>query len=154
MREEDITITIYANDTNGNTGFDSIRVIKDTTSPFIEILKPEAGKSYSSPPDFNVSIQEVYLQSTWYTLNNGSEEFTFEGETGKIDESRWDILPLGNVTIQFYAEDKAGNMSLQEITVEKILSGDKPLILGPTSILIYITMFIGIAYALVRKHKK
>ena len=67
------------------------------------------------PPDFNISIEELKLNSTWYSLDAGSTTYNFTGLTGTINQSAWDAFPEGPVTIRFYANDSLGNVNFTEV---------------------------------------
>ena len=120
------TITFYANTTVGNLGFDSVVVGKDNTAPEITINSPSINQEFSATaPTFDLSIVEANLDTIWYALDNGIINITCE-TSGQINQTLWDALPEGNVTIRFYASDSAGNIGFQDITVIKEISQTPP----------------------------
>ncbi len=70
-------------------------------------------------PTFNLSITEINLNSTWYTLDDGITNTTFTELEGIIDQTLWWNMPIGLVTIRFYAEDVVGNVGYSEVVVIK-----------------------------------
>ena len=46
-------------------------------------------------------------------------EFSFTELTGTIDQDAWDNALEGNITITFYAEDRAGNVGTENVVVIK-----------------------------------
>ena len=128
--ETTVTIRFYANDTTGNIGFAEVTVIKDIISPQIEIYEPTLNEEFkSTPPNFNISIDESYLESTWYTIDGGVTNITFTGLIGSIEQNVWDTAPIGTVTLRFYARDLAGNEAFEEVTITK-KTDKKPAIPG------------------------
>jgi parallel beta-helix repeat protein len=122
-----VTWTFYANDTAGNIGFAEVTIRKDTNAPIITINNPQ--NSYvigATAPNFAISIDELNLDETWYSLNGGNN-ITFTGLTGAINQALWDALSEGNVIIRFYANDTAGNIGFQEVTVVKTISQPFPI---------------------------
>ncbi|MFX1298567.1 MAG: OmpL47-type beta-barrel domain-containing protein, partial [Promethearchaeota archaeon] len=70
-------------------------------------------------PDYNISIDEPYINSTWYTLDGGTTNIPFSGFTGTINQTEWDKKEDGTVTIRFYANDTLGNEGYDEVSVRK-----------------------------------
>lgn len=89
----------------------------DTISPVITIIKPLSGLFGSSAPDFNITFIEYQLEKTWYTIDNGLNNYTFTGVNGTINQTAWDLASSGLVTIRFYAKDLAGNIGTNVTTV-------------------------------------
>ena len=88
--------------------------IVDHWPPTIEINSPNSSKYGAIAPEFNIHVNETYLYSMWYTLNNSVKEYYFT-ENGTIDQDAWDALNDGNLTITFFAQDiawKTGSKSL------------------------------------------
>lgn len=115
-----VTITFYANDTNGNIGMSEIILRKDAISPIIMINKPNIGVIFNTTaPDYDILIAEIYLDYVWYTMDDGLHNFSIIAYSGTLDESLWDSLSDGDITIRFYANDTAGNIGISQITVNK-----------------------------------
>lgn len=115
-----ITITFYANDSLGNTGFVDIEIEKDITFPILVINSPKDGDVFSSEaPSFNITVIEKNFLSSWYSLDGGVTNFSISGYIGSINQTAWNNAPSGNIVITFYAKDKAGNIAYKETTVTK-----------------------------------
>ena len=114
-----VTITFYANDSAGNIGFVEVTIRKDVTAPIIAINNPQNSHIIGAiAPNFDISIDELNLDKTWYSLNGGNN-ITFTGLTGTINQALWDALSEGNIIIRFYANDSAGNIGFAEVTIRK-----------------------------------
>ena len=68
-----------------------------------------------------ISIVESNLESIWYTINDGVTNYTIYPQflQSTINQIAWDAAPYGNITIRFYAKDKAGNIGIKSVTVRK-----------------------------------
>ncbi len=121
-----ISIIFYANDSAGNIGFAEVTIRKDVNAPIITINNPQDSVVIgATAPSFDISIDELNLDKTWYSLNGGNN-VTFTGLTGTINQGLWDALPEGNVIIRFYANDTLGRIGFQEVTVVKDISQPSP----------------------------
>ncbi|MFX1322457.1 MAG: purple acid phosphatase family protein, partial [Promethearchaeota archaeon] len=119
---DSIRIIVYANDSLGNIYENSITVEKDITLPNITILLPEPNDTFGKdPPSFIIFVNDVNLDTMWYSLDGGTVNITFT-INGTIDETEWNKFLNGNITITFYANDTAGNVSFKEISIEKKVS--------------------------------
>ena len=115
-----VEIIFYAEDDVGHIGSDTVMVTKDTVDPVITITTPVVN-AYSGAPGYDISISEVNLDQYWYTLNGGSPIYILS-TTGTIDTTEWDTQPDGSVEIIFYAEDHAGHIGFESVTVTKDIS--------------------------------
>jgi len=112
-----VTITFYANDSAGRTNFSEVVVRIDIIAPFITINSPEANDLFGiNAPDFNISFVDNHLNDTWYTIDGGSNNYTFT-VNGTINQTAWDGRANGTVTIKFYANDTIGNLNSSEVIV-------------------------------------
>jgi len=50
------------------------------------------------------------LVSTWYKIESIITEFTITEIIGLIDQDAWNEVLEGEITITFYAQDRAGNI--------------------------------------------
>ena len=115
-----VNIVFYANDTAGNIGSVQVTVIKDTTNPVIIINNPNYSDQYSaSPPSFDINLIEINLDSIWYTMDDGLNNFTIISTTGSLNMNTWNLLLDGSITVTFYANDTAGNIGFTQVTVIK-----------------------------------
>jgi len=115
-----VTITFYGNTTYGLIDSKSIELHKDIFAPTVMINNPSSYELFGvGAPDFDLSITEANLNTTWYTLDGGTTNITFSGLTGAIDQTLWGLEGNGTVTIRFYANDSMGNLGFAEITLRK-----------------------------------
>ncbi len=116
----------------------------DFSPPIITINDPVNGELFgASPPDYDIDITENNLDSVWYTMDGGVNNITITEYTGSVDESIWNTLPDGQVTIIFYANDNAGNIGTNNVIINKNTT-TQPSIPGPNSILIMLVLVLGI----------
>ena len=114
-----VTVRFYANDSAGNIEFAEVTIRKDVNAPIVTINNPQNSDVIGAvAPFFNIAIDELNLDKTWYSLNGGNN-VTFTGLTGTINQALWAALPEGNVVIRFYANDSVGNIGISEVTIRK-----------------------------------
>jgi len=115
-----VIISFYANDSESNIGFRQINVFKDTLGPLIEITDPIPYAVFKEEaPSISLNIEEHNLHKTWYSLDNGTNNHTFNGLTVTLNQSLWDDIPDGIVKIDFYANDTLGNVGYKMFNVTK-----------------------------------
>ncbi len=128
-----VSINFYADDESTNVGFAQVIIEKEATPPIITIISPsENYLFYTIAPTFEVAIQEIDLNTTWYTLDDGLTNYIFTGLTGSIDQNEWDKYGNGTVTIKFYANDTYGYENFTQVTVRKDITPPTILINSPT----------------------
>jgi parallel beta-helix repeat protein len=120
---------VYVNGTDraGNVGYatpDSI--IGDLTPPTISIGNPEPLDIFGSNyPYYNITIVADNLDSVWYTLDGGSNNYTITGaivgvNTGNLNATAWDaIVADGNYLLNFYVNETSANIANQSVWIEK-----------------------------------
>jgi len=87
----------------------------------------------------------------WYTLDGGLHNYTFtENET--IDQSAWDAMNDGIVTLKFYALDITGYMGSSEVNIEKYTQAPLIVIITVISIVGGVIVIAGI-YIFMKKRK-
>ncbi len=127
-----VTITFYANDTNGNEGFAYVIVNKDIFAPDITINSPADDQEFTdTAPTFDLTIIETNLDSIWYSFDDGVTNYPC-GISGQIDGTVWDSLADGILTLRFYAYDLAGNVDYSEVNIEKDVTAPDITINSPT----------------------
>ncbi|MBA7513419.1 hypothetical protein ES705_05435 [subsurface metagenome] len=90
----------------------------DDLSPSIQIVFPISDEVFGSEaPAFNVHSPDLDIDTMWYSLNDG-RNITFTSN-GSIDQTEWDSLSDGTVTIMFYANDTAGNIGFEIVNIIK-----------------------------------
>ena len=115
-----VTITFFANNSEGNVGESSITIYKDSTNPAISINAPATNDDFTGPPSYEIDFTEQNLNKTWYSITDSKGatfNVTFNGVTGKIDEQIWNTLAIGDITIQFFIQDLAGNIDVAQIVI-------------------------------------
>ncbi len=151
LSEGNIIIKFYANDSAGNIGFAEVTIRKDVNAPVIAINNPQNSDVIgATAPNFNISIEELNLDKTWYSLNGGNN-ITFTGLIGTIDQALWDALSDGNLIIRFFAIDSAGNIGFQEVTVVKTISQPSPPGIPGYKILLLLGIVSTIVVIIVKK---
>ena len=151
--EGNATIKFYANDSAGNIGLAEVTIRKDVAVPIITINNPQNIDVFGAvAPNFDIFIEELNLEKTWYSLNGGNN-VTFTGFTGSINQSLWNALPEGNIIIKFYANDTLGRIGFQEVTVAKVISQPSPPEISGYNILLLLGIF-SVSILLIVKKKK
>ncbi len=130
------TIYFYANDSAGNLNqLFMLDLNKDVRNPDIIINNPKSNDLFGDPaPDFDISINELNLNQTWYMLYNltwNSLNYTFSGLTGTINQLAWEEFGNTNVTVRFYANDTLNNLGYIEVTIRKNIVAPILTITGP-----------------------
>jgi len=149
-----VTITFYANDTNGNVGSSETVVRKDNIAPDITINSPTNGQEFINElPTFDLTITEGNLDSTWYSFDNGVTNYTC-GITGQIDGTVWNSLTDGTYTLRFYANDTLGNEDYSEVTIIKTSEAEEDIIPGFPFYGIAIFILIGLIMLIPQMRKK
>ena len=122
-----ISLKFFINDSHSREVFSDVRIFKDTTDPTIIINSPTPNIFFSnSSPNYDVSISDENFNTTWYTIDGGLTNTTITENLGKIDQTKWNLLEDGNITIKFYANDTVNNIAFKEVVVRKDVT--KPVI--------------------------
>ena len=150
-----VQIRFYANDSVGNEGYSDRSIYKDTLNPIITINSPiSGGEFYEMPPEFNLTVDELNLETLWYTIDGGLTTFIIMEMTGFIGSTPWNEASIGAITIRFYAKDMAGNEIYQEVVVLKRTSEVPPEIPGFNLPILFIVLgLITIISIKIKKNK-
>jgi len=106
-------------------------VVKFALQTKIIINSPNQNEFFGSmAPNFDISIFEPDLNTTWYNLNGGAN-IIFSGLTGTINQTIWNNINEGSVTIRFNANDTMGNEGFFDVLIYKDTT-------APTSLLSFI----------------
>ena len=118
LASNNITLQFYASDKPGNIATASVIIEKDTQAPIITIHSPTDGEVLgATASSFDITIVDSNLDTVWYSLDGGLNNYTISAFTGTFDQSAWDALSQGEVTITIYANDTAGNLAFEEVTI-------------------------------------
>ncbi|MGB5912569.1 MAG: NosD domain-containing protein [Promethearchaeia archaeon] len=151
---DDYTGTDANNDNIGDTPYnisggananDSLPIY-DHGSPIITINSPTSSDYGANAPEFNIFINDPYIYSMWYTINNSGIRYYFT-ENGTINQDAWNALTDGNVVITFYVRDIAWNIGSNSVNLIKDtsqVSYDGPSSLDPIIIIIISIIVISV----------
>lgn len=121
--------------------------------PRITINSPSSGSSYGNLiPSYNIEVLDSTPVEMWYTFDGGLHNYTFTQFIGTFDESAWDALPEGSVTIIFYATDIAGNEAFEDVSIIKGIDPEIMVYIAVISIVGGIVV-IAVAYLYLKKRK-
>jgi len=124
LPDGDVSLKFYVEDSADNLKYTSVNIVKDSQGPNITITSPSAGATFSATAlSFIVEIVDEYLDKMWYTIDSGSTKYFFTAN-GSIDQSAWDALADGSITIRFYANDTVSNEAFAAVSVEISTSGN------------------------------
>ena len=113
------TIRFYANNSLGNINFEEVDVLKDIYAIIINILSPTENEIFGvNAPSFIVEITCAFLNTTWYILDGAPKKYIFAVD-GTINQTAWEALPDGIVTISFYANNTVGDINFEQVNVIK-----------------------------------
>ncbi|MDX1797736.1 MAG: hypothetical protein R3255_03725 [Candidatus Lokiarchaeia archaeon] len=113
----------------------------DDSDPIINILSPQDNQIFGRiAPLYNISIIEPNLDKIWYTLDGGLNNITITNISGKINQILWNALPVGPLTIRFYANDTMGYLSYKDVIINKRYEPDNDIII----IFIFILSFASL----------
>lgn len=121
--------------------------IVENTPPSITINSPTSSEYGSNAPEFNIVINEPYIYSMWYRINNSGIKYYFT-ENGTINQEAWNGLNNGSVIITFYIRDIAWQIGSNSVNLIKGIShtpGNGPSPLDITIIIIIISIIVIIA---------
>ncbi len=132
-----VLIHFFANNSYGDIAFKEIIVHKDIIAPKITINSPVQHQLVGNKTiNFDLTIIEANLNSTWYSLNLGNNH-TFTGSSGIIDQNAWDMYGNGTILIRFYANDSIGNMNFTNVTVRKDTIQPEIIVISPKPYTLY-----------------
>jgi hypothetical protein len=114
------TIQLFGNSSGGFIYKSIVRYFTTYDYPKISIISPGFHEfSGITAPNFILSIIEPNIDTSWYTLDDGTTNYTFSGSTGQINQTEWEKFSNGSVTIKFYANDTYGLEGYDEVTLWK-----------------------------------
>ena len=99
----------------------------DDIAPVIIITNPLPDSVFGfDAPNYDISIDEINLDTIWYTLDGGITNHTIISLTGTLNQTAWEALSEGSVIIRFYASDALGRIGYQEVTIVKRIPQSNP----------------------------
>jgi len=108
----------YANDTFGNENLALVTFTvdtsgpADTTAPTVDILYPQQGVTYTQVATMTFDIQDLNLESCWYSVDSGVTNQTMTCAQGFVDINATD----GSNTWTVYARDSYGNENTTSVS--------------------------------------
>ena len=134
-----------------------IWTVGDNIAPVITLIFPLPDSIFGLvAPNYSISINELNLDTIWYTLDGGGTNYTITSLTGTFNQIAWEALSEGNVTIRFYANDSAGNISFIDVEVIIEISEDRddlPIISFGNYYILFMFLTI-LSFIILEKHKK
>jgi parallel beta-helix repeat protein len=86
----------------------------------ITIHQPVVLATYGTiAPEFNITLIGTDVDTTWYSFDSGVTNIIFTGLTGTLDQTEWNKLHDGVITIRFYANNSAGQVFFKDVTIIK-----------------------------------
>jgi hypothetical protein len=123
-------ITIYVNDTHGNTNSSKITINIDTIEPAIIITNPVNNTNTSNNNhDINYTVSDTNLETCWYHNNTNENNATLIG-CSNITTVQW---PEGPTNITIYVNDTHGNGNNSKITINVDSVGPLVNLISPTN---------------------
>lgn len=117
-------IQLFGNNTMGTIYESAVRYFTvDTTSPRISISYPSIGQEFSIAPAYILTIIEENIEARWYTLNGGPN-IPFKPKIGVINDTAWNSLEDGPITLSFYISDIGDREAFDEVIVIKNTTGE------------------------------
>ncbi|MFW9819694.1 MAG: NosD domain-containing protein [Candidatus Thorarchaeota archaeon] len=101
----------------GANSNDSLPIV-DHWAPIIKINTPTSSIYGPNAPEFSIIVNETYIYSMWYTINNSGKKYYFT-ENGTIDQDAWNALNDGNIIITFYVRDIAWKIGSNSVNLIK-----------------------------------
>ena len=114
-----IIIRVFVNDTAGNSNSSDLQIIKDSIAPSIDIINPLDGTLFSEAPEIEVSIFDIHINETWYTVIGSGQNYPFTTSIFEVNSTLWAAQDEDTVVIRIYANDTAGNLEYADLTIVK-----------------------------------
>jgi len=136
-----VIIRFFVSDLIGNTNNLAVNITKDlpdeepseedTTPPTIIINYPLNDTIFGiNAPTFNLTIYDLNLNMSWYTINGNATKYFFSVVNGTnlipLSQVVWETLAEGDIVLRFYVNDTAGNTNSLTVTINKDLPPDEP----------------------------
>ncbi len=90
----------------------------DDVAPVLSVISPLFNQANSlAPPVFEITVHDLTLAKTGYTLNYINTTFT--GTVGVIDLGIWNTLLNGTYTLTFFANDSFNRWTIVPMSIQK-----------------------------------
>ncbi|MHA2184866.1 MAG: hypothetical protein ACXAAI_07680, partial [Promethearchaeota archaeon] len=149
------SIQVFGNDSIGNSYESNLRYFTVATgAPDITINSPLDNDFFgSTAPNYDISILGLY-ENVWYTIDAGLTNITVSALTGTIDQSAWDTLGNGIVTIVFYANNSAGTIGSDVVQVIKSVSVEPPPGIPGYNFIVLVGVSCAVTLLILKKNNK
>ncbi|MFX1494540.1 MAG: TIR domain-containing protein, partial [Promethearchaeota archaeon] len=128
-----VRLTFYCNDSSGHIFKRYVDILKDSAPPQVTIEPMETTTFGSEAPTITLNIQDTSnITASYYSLDGGVTLIPFTGNVVTINQTLWDELGEGKVTIGFYIYDSVGKETIVYVDVYKEVPG------GMDDMLLYI----------------
>ncbi|GAG12304.1 unnamed protein product, partial [marine sediment metagenome] len=108
--------------TNSYGPYDSC-ILKYSSLTQVMLFLPEQDEFFGiDSPQFDISVLDIDLNTTWYSLDEGMHNYIFTGLSGNINQAEWDKFGEVKVNITFYANNSAGYIGYTNVSVNKDLT--------------------------------
>ncbi len=109
-------------------------VIADTVDPVLTLYAPYDTELFGNvAPTYNITIVEDNFNASWYVLDDGISSLThpFSSPTGMIDQTLWDAMQDGTISLSFNANDTSGKIGTVSVNVSKDTTAPVITIISP-----------------------
>ncbi len=138
---------------NGGAGSIDYLPIAEDGFPVIIINSPLEDQTFGiNAPNFDIRVIDVFILDMWYTIDGGVTKYFFT-TNGTIDQTAWDALPEGIITITFYANDTGSNLSFESVNIVKFIPDDNSLLITIVVISIVSGVAVVVAILLIQRRK-
>jgi hypothetical protein len=135
-------VTVFANDTSGNTGNASVNInIFDSTSPIVSVQSPTG--TVTSPFNMQFIVSDnVAIDSCWYDMDAGSN-VSIPSCSNFTDSNS-----LGDHNVTFYVNDTSGNIGSAISPFTVIAAPLPPPITGSAAVVVGLLPLFGSIFAI------
>ncbi len=138
---------------NGGAGSTDYLPIAEDGPPVININSPLEDQTFGiNAPNFDIRVTDVFILDMWYTIDGGITKYFFT-TNGTLDQTAWDALPEGIITITFYANDTGGNLTSESVNIVKSIPDDNSLLITIVIISIVSGAAVVATVLLIRRRK-
>lgn len=106
-----INLTVYANDTSGNSNYTKLVFSLDTLFPSVNLTYPRNSTYNAKQTIFNYTITELNPNNCWWTNNSGNKNNTVTCGTNITTDSN-----EGGNKWTIYINDSAGNLNSSSVS--------------------------------------